>query len=46
MRRRPGAGGYFLTIGGEAAGVDAAGEIENVSHAFQPDGRSDPSNSP
>jgi hypothetical protein len=38
---------YFVTmcrVGVTAAG--AAGEIENVSHVFQPDGRLAASNSP
>jgi hypothetical protein len=29
-----------------AGGAAAAGEITSVTHAFQPVGRSDPSNSP
>jgi hypothetical protein len=39
--------GYFVTIGGGGVvgGVPAAGEITNVTHAFQPEGRSYPSNS-
>jgi len=32
--------------GGEGAALAAAGEITSVTHAFQPEGRSDPSNSP
>jgi hypothetical protein len=31
---------------GDTAGTGAAGEITSVAHAFQPEGRSDPSNSP
>lgn len=39
--------GYFVTIGGGGVvgGVGAAGEITNVAHAFQPEGRAAPSNS-
>jgi hypothetical protein len=37
---------YFVIIGrGGAVGVGSAGESENVVHAFQPEGRSNPSNS-
>jgi hypothetical protein len=37
---------YFVIIGRWGAlGVGAAGESANVTHAFQPDGRSTPSNS-
>ena len=39
--------GYFVIMGRDGVGgVGAAGEIANVTHAFQPEGRSDPSNSP
>lgn len=37
---------YFMTIGGGVVGAVAAGESENVSHAFQPEGRAAASNSP
>src|SRR5271170_3486855 len=37
---------YFVIIGrGGALGAGAAGESANVTHAFQPEGRSNPSNS-
>ena len=39
--------GYLVSIGrGDAVETGAAGEIANVSHAFQPEGRFVPSNSP
>jgi hypothetical protein len=38
---------YFVIIGRDGGGgVGAGGEIESVTHAFQPEGRSEPSNSP
>ena len=41
------ASSYFVIRGlVDAGGVGAGGEITSVSHAFQPEGRSDPSNSP
>ncbi len=41
------AGSYFVIIGrGVVAGAGGAGEIENASHAFEPEGRSSPSNTP
>ena len=41
------AGSYLVMMGRVVAGgVGAGGEIESVTHAFQPEGRSDPSNSP
>ena len=41
------AGRYLVMMGRVVAGgAAAAGEIESVSHAFQPVGRSDPANSP
>jgi hypothetical protein len=37
---------YFVTVGGGGVvGVVVAGEIENVTHVFQPEGRSAASNS-
>jgi hypothetical protein len=38
--------GYLVIIGrGDVGGTGAAGETTNVTHAFQPEGRSLPSNS-
>src|SRR5580700_6976262 len=44
----PAAAGRYLVMMGlvVAGGVGAGGEITSVTHAFQPEGRSDPSNSP
>ena len=37
--------GYFMTMRRGADGVGAAGEIENVTHVFQPSGRFSAANS-